>query len=151
MMVRLRRRPGFVCKTCRYHRRKCTHSGSPRLTRNGLAQCDGEGGQAADEQAASPVQVPGRAGQSQVGEPRQQAADGDLPLQPGQRGAQAGVDALAEGGVPVRPAGDVDRVRAGEPVRVVVGRVLGEQLLAEGGKQILETVYGVEADPSLRT
>ena len=33
----------------------------------------------------------------------------------------------------------------------VIGRVLGEQLLAEGGKQILETVYRVEADPTLRT
>jgi hydroxymethylbilane synthase len=32
-----------------------------------------------------------------------------------------------------------------------IGRVLGEQLLAEGGKQILETVYGAEADPTLRT
>ena len=32
-----------------------------------------------------------------------------------------------------------------------IGRVLGEQLLAEGGKQILEAVYGAEADPSLRT
>jgi hydroxymethylbilane synthase len=32
-----------------------------------------------------------------------------------------------------------------------IGRVLGEQLLAEGGKQILDTVYGAEADPALRT
>jgi hydroxymethylbilane synthase len=32
-----------------------------------------------------------------------------------------------------------------------IGRVLGEQLLAEGGKQILEAVYGAEADPTLRT
>jgi hydroxymethylbilane synthase len=32
-----------------------------------------------------------------------------------------------------------------------IGRVLGEQLLAEGGRQILETVYSSEADPSLRT
>ena len=32
-----------------------------------------------------------------------------------------------------------------------IGRVLGEQLLAEGGRQILETVYGAEADPTLRT
>jgi hydroxymethylbilane synthase len=32
-----------------------------------------------------------------------------------------------------------------------IGRVLGEQLLVEGGQQILETVYGAEADPSLRT
>ena len=32
-----------------------------------------------------------------------------------------------------------------------IGRVLGEQLLAEGGKKILEAVYGAEADPTLRT
>jgi hydroxymethylbilane synthase len=32
-----------------------------------------------------------------------------------------------------------------------IGRVLGEQLLAEGGKEILEAVYSAEADPSLRT
>jgi hydroxymethylbilane synthase len=32
-----------------------------------------------------------------------------------------------------------------------IGRVLGEQLLADGGKQILEAVYGAEADPTLRT
>lgn len=32
-----------------------------------------------------------------------------------------------------------------------IGRVLGEQLLAEGGKQILDSVYGAEADPTLRT
>jgi hydroxymethylbilane synthase len=32
-----------------------------------------------------------------------------------------------------------------------IGRVLGEQLLAEGGRQILEAVYGAEADPTLRT
>ena len=32
-----------------------------------------------------------------------------------------------------------------------IGAVLGEQLLAAGGKQILEAVYGAEADPTLRT
>jgi hydroxymethylbilane synthase len=32
-----------------------------------------------------------------------------------------------------------------------IGRALGEQLLADGGKQILESVYGAEADPTLRT
>lgn len=32
-----------------------------------------------------------------------------------------------------------------------IGRVLGAQLLAEGGRKILETVYSAEADPSLRT
>ena len=32
-----------------------------------------------------------------------------------------------------------------------IGRVVGERLLAEGGKQILETVYGAEADSTLRT
>ena len=32
-----------------------------------------------------------------------------------------------------------------------IGRALGNQLLAEGGKQILEAVYGAEADPTLRT
>jgi hydroxymethylbilane synthase len=32
-----------------------------------------------------------------------------------------------------------------------IGRVLGEQLLAQGGKQILEAVYTAEADPTLRT
>jgi hydroxymethylbilane synthase len=32
-----------------------------------------------------------------------------------------------------------------------IGRVVGERLLAEGGKQILGTVYGAEADPTLRT
>jgi hydroxymethylbilane synthase len=32
-----------------------------------------------------------------------------------------------------------------------IGRVLGEQLLAEGGKQILETVYGGEVDPAVQT
>jgi hydroxymethylbilane synthase len=32
-----------------------------------------------------------------------------------------------------------------------IGRVLGEQLLADGGKQILESVYGAEANSTLRT
>jgi hydroxymethylbilane synthase len=32
-----------------------------------------------------------------------------------------------------------------------IGRGLGERLLAEGGRQILESVYGEEADPTLRT
>jgi hydroxymethylbilane synthase len=32
-----------------------------------------------------------------------------------------------------------------------IGRVLGEQLLAEGGRQILDTVYGGEVDPGVRT
>jgi hydroxymethylbilane synthase len=32
-----------------------------------------------------------------------------------------------------------------------IGRVLGAELLAAGGKQILEAVYGAEADPTLRT
>jgi hydroxymethylbilane synthase len=32
-----------------------------------------------------------------------------------------------------------------------IGRVLGEHLLADGGKQILDSVYGAEADPTLRT
>jgi hydroxymethylbilane synthase len=32
-----------------------------------------------------------------------------------------------------------------------IGRVLGELLMAEGGKQILESVYGAEVDPTLRT
>jgi hydroxymethylbilane synthase len=32
-----------------------------------------------------------------------------------------------------------------------IGRALGDELLAEGGRQILEAVYGAEADPSLRT
>ena len=32
-----------------------------------------------------------------------------------------------------------------------IGKTLGDQLLAEGGKQILESVYGAEADPTLRT
>lgn len=32
-----------------------------------------------------------------------------------------------------------------------IGRVLGEQLLADGGKQILDTVYGGEVDPGVRT
>ncbi len=32
-----------------------------------------------------------------------------------------------------------------------IGAVLGQQLLAEGGKQILDAVYGAEADPTLRT
>ena len=34
---------------------------------------------------------------------------------------------------------------------VAIGRVLGAQLLAEGGKQILEAVYGAAADPTLHT
>ena len=33
----------------------------------------------------------------------------------------------------------------------MIGRVLGEQLLASGGAKILEAVYGAEADPTLRT
>ena len=32
-----------------------------------------------------------------------------------------------------------------------IGRALGDQLLAEGGRQILEAVYAAEADPNLRT
>lgn len=32
-----------------------------------------------------------------------------------------------------------------------IGQALGEELLAEGGRQILELVYGAEADPDLRT
>jgi hypothetical protein len=33
----------------------------------------------------------------------------------------------------------------------IIGRALGEQLLAQGGAKILEAVYGAEADPTLRT
>ncbi len=32
-----------------------------------------------------------------------------------------------------------------------IGRALGDELLSEGGRQILEAVYGAQADPSLRT
>ena len=32
-----------------------------------------------------------------------------------------------------------------------IGRTLGDQLLAEGGRQILDAVYGSEADPTLRS
>ncbi len=38
---------------------------------------------------------------------------------------------------------------SGETARI--GRALGEELLAEGGAEILEAVYGVEADPKLRS
>ncbi len=33
----------------------------------------------------------------------------------------------------------------------VLGRALGDELLAEGGAKILEAVYGVDADPKLRS
>ena len=39
--------------------------------------------------------------------------------------------------------------RAGEAA--VLGRALGDDLLAEGGAKILEAVYGAEADPKLRS
>ena len=46
-----------------------------------------------------------------------------LSLQPGQWRAEAGVDALPERGVPVRPAADVEPVGVSESGRIPVRRI----------------------------
>src|SRR5215204_7111645 len=56
----------------------------------------GQAPQATQHQARAPGQRFGRALEPQVGHPAQQGAEGDLALHPGERRAQAVVDALAE-------------------------------------------------------
>ena len=61
----------------------------------------------------------------------------DLALQPGERGTDAGVDAVAEGDVPDGAAGDVEPFRVGPVPGVPVGDTL-KRVAADGGVE--ETV-----------
>ena len=69
----------------------------------------GSDSQAVQHQPGPAAQALRRHGQPQVRNPAQQRVDGDLPLQPGQRCAQAVMHALAERQVPVRLPRDVQR------------------------------------------
>ena len=75
-----------------------------------------------DERARPPAQRLGGHRQPHRTEPRQQAREGDLRLQPGQRRAQAVMDAVAERQVPRGLPAEVQPVRVGVPARVTVRR-----------------------------
>jgi hypothetical protein len=66
------------------------------------------------------IQPRGLALQLDGREPPQQTAEDDLGLEPGQGCAQADMDPAAEGQRPALGPGDVEAVRVGEAVGVVV-------------------------------
>ena len=78
--------------------------------------------QAVDERARPPAQRLGGHRQPHRAEPRQQVREGDLRLQPGQRRAQAVVDAVAERQVPRSLPAKIQPVRVGVPGRIAVRR-----------------------------
>ncbi len=82
-----------------------------RSAAGGSAEPDRERLQAADQAGVAPAQPRRRDRQGQVGEAGQQRADGDLALQPGERRAEAVVDAMAEGEVPAGVPAQVQPVR----------------------------------------
>src|SRR5690606_34437984 len=68
----------------------------------------GKGHEAADDRTGAVVAVlGGRQGQGEVGKAAQQGADGDLALQPGQRGTEAEMEAVTEGDMAFGGAGHV--------------------------------------------
>ena len=77
--------------------------------------------QAVQDQPGPPAQGLRRDGEPQVRNPAQQAVDGDLSLEPGQRRAQAEMHALAERHVPVRLAREVQCIRVIELPLIPVG------------------------------
>ncbi len=85
-------------------------------------EADGEAGQAVDQRRLPPAEGRGVTGQREVREAVEQGAEGDLALEPGQRGAQAVVYAVAEGEVPARVARDVESRR----VAITLGSRLAE-------------------------
>src|ERR671921_954315 len=74
------------------------------------------------QEAAPPAHLLDGNRQPQLREPPEQRSEGDLPFNTGQRRPEAGVDALAEGDVPVSvgPA-DVEDIRVYEPLGIPVG------------------------------
>src|SRR4051812_328543 len=86
----------------------------------GCAEPDRQLGHAADQRAAPVGEVLG--GQGELRARGEQAAQRDLALDPGQRGAEAVVQAVAEGEVPAVVAGHVEPGGVGEPAVVAVGR-----------------------------
>src|SRR5215213_7533845 len=81
----------------------------------------GQPSQAAQYHARAPAEGFRRSFEPQVWHPTQQGGDGDLTFHPGERRAQAVVDAFAESEVSVVGAGDVQVVGVREAFRVVVG------------------------------
>jgi hypothetical protein len=87
-----------------------------------VAERDGQRGEAVHEEPGGPDQVLGRYRQAQPGEPVEQRAEGDPPLEPGQRGAEAVVHAVPERNVPERRTLEVQAVRLRPPGPVAVRR-----------------------------
>jgi len=76
--------------------------------------------QAVHQRAVPPAQVVRLGRQAQLGEPAEQPADGDLSLEPGQRRAEAVVNAVPEREVAGACPGDVEAVGVGEAAPVPV-------------------------------
>src|SRR5258706_15484643 len=64
-----------------------------------------------------PPQLVGGRGERKMGEAADQGADGDLGLHPGERGAEAVVDAVAEREMLAASSGEVEAIGFGEPAR----------------------------------
>ena len=79
-------------------------------------------------------------GQAQAGVAGEDVGEGDLGLEPGERGAEAVVDAVAERDVPgsVRTA-DVEPVGVGEDTGIAVG---AEQGYGRGAKTVVRRLLG---------
>ncbi|RMS44897.1 hypothetical protein ALP65_04668, partial [Pseudomonas aeruginosa] len=89
--------------------------------------------QGAEEGDRQPLQFRVGHRQLEVGEAREQALDGDPPLQPGQRGADAVVHAEAVAEMAIGVAGEVEAVGIVEALGVVVGGQVGDQDVFAGG------------------
>src|SRR5687767_2841643 len=110
------------------------------------AEADGEAGQAVDQRRLPPAEGRGVAGEGEVREAVEQGAEGDLPLEPGQRGAKAVVYAVAEGEVAARVARDVQPRRVAITIGIAVGRDQRDQYdlpLGDGGAADLDPLCGV--------
>jgi phthalate 4,5-dioxygenase oxygenase subunit len=92
--------------------------GRPCTVRPSTGPPDGEGHQAAGQEAVEPADLVRGEFQPPL---TREVAEGDGGLQPGQRGAEAQVDAAAEGDLPAPVAPDVEPVRVGEGGGVAVG------------------------------
>ena len=100
------------------------------------AEDDGEGCQAAKHQtvAMGPGKFATGDGEAQVREAGEQATEGDIGFEPGQRGAEAVVGSVAEREVPAGATGDVEAIRVIDQRRVAVGGTEADEHLLAGGK-----------------
>ena len=99
------------------------------------AEDDGQRRQAPQHEAVAvgPRQLVPRSGEAEVGEATEQAAEGHVGLEPGERGAEAVVRPVAEGQVSAGGSGHVQAVGVLDQRGVAVGGAEADQHLLAGG------------------